>query len=138
MKAIDLNGNRVEWKIKGENVTADLRPRSKLHLRAREILRGLFPTSSLKEEVPIPVTPKQTLFIDLFLPLQKLAIEVHGGQHYKFSSHFHQSAAGFIKHKKNDRDKAEWCSLNGIKLVILPYNEDDDEWTERIQLARKG
>ncbi len=138
MNSLNLLGERIEWRVKGEVVTTDLRPRSDLHKRAREIIKVLFPTSPLKEEVPIPVRPRQILYFDLYLSLQHLAIEVHGKQHFAFSKFFHKTKQGFIKQKRNDSDKKEWCEINGIKLVILPYNEDDNEWTERIQQSRKG
>ncbi|NCV19550.1 MAG: hypothetical protein EBW42_12500 [Rhodobacterales bacterium] len=36
-------------------------------------------------------------------------IEVHGEQHYEFSAFFHGTKLNFIKHKKRDKDKKQWC-----------------------------
>jgi hypothetical protein len=39
---------------------------------------------------------------------------------------------GFLKAKKRDEEKTEWCYLNGIKQIILPFNEDVPQWQERL------
>lgn len=123
MKIITLDGIRQSWNPGGEVVRIDSKPRSQLHIAARELLLQLLPTIDAKEEVPIPITRMKTLYLDFYIPLFKWAIEVHGEQHYKFVSHFHATAAGFITQRKNDQAKQEWCELNGIKLIVLPFNE---------------
>ena len=66
------------------------------------------------------------------MPLNRTCVEVHGEQHYKFVGHYHNNALGFMKHKKRDKEKLEWCELNGIKYIELPFNESDSEWLNRI------
>lgn len=39
---------------------------------------------------------------------------------------------GFMKHKKRDLDKQEWCSVNSIQYIELPFNETIEEWKDRI------
>ena len=39
---------------------------------------------------------------------------------------------GFIKAQKRDKEKIEWCELNCIKYIELPFNENTEEWTKRI------
>jgi hypothetical protein len=39
---------------------------------------------------------------------------------------------GFMKHKKRDQEKKEWCEINGIEYIELPYNETVAEWKKRI------
>jgi hypothetical protein len=134
MKIRDLNGNIVDWKANGEVVAArDTRGRSKLHLAARDILYDLFPTTPIMEEVSIPIRRGTTQFFDFFLNSNKLAVEVHGQQHYKFNSLFHSTASDFMQQKKRDADKREWCEINNITLIELPYNETPEEWLTRIQ-----
>ena len=128
MKTIDLDGHTVNWSIKGDIVKIDRRPRSQLHLKARHLLLEVYPTVQMLEEVSIPVSKGKTLFLDFYIPLHKLAIEVHGEQHYKYVSHYHGSRIGFAKSLSNDLDKDEWCQTNGIQLIVLPYNEDENEW----------
>lgn len=101
---------------------------SKYHKRARALLKSLYPTARIYEETPIDIDGKQ-LYLDFYLPAIKLAIEVHGEQHYKYNSFFFNSKLEFAKAQKNDRDKKEWCKNNNITLIELPYNLKDEEWT---------
>ena len=87
------------------------------------------------QEVAIPLRRTEALYLDFYIPLLKKAIEVHGEQHYKFVAHFHNNAMGFIKHKKRDNDKKEWCEINGIEYIELPYNESIEQWKQRILKA---
>ena len=120
----DLDGHVSVWKAKGSEIP---NRRSKLHIMARELLRGRFPTMQILEEVAINPRIKSTLFLDFFIPLRKLAIEVQGEQHFKFNTMYHSSRQDFINQRKNDRDKSEWCNINGIELISLRY-DNMDEW----------
>lgn len=134
MRVKDLAGNIVKWKLEGAIVTAqDSRSRSKLHVQARHLLYDLFPTMQILEEVPINARPQQTQYLDFYINQIKLAVEVHGQQHYKFNSLFHSSARDFLEQKKRDADKKDWCELNNITYVELPYSESVEEWKIRIQ-----
>ena len=136
MTIIDLNGHLQQWAIKGTSVGRN--HASHLHCSARELLHTLMPTALLKEEVPLPLRRGETLYFDFYIPLYKLAIEIHGEQHFKFVRLFHQTREGFLLSKKNDKNKIAWCNANLISLITLPYNEDINEWTERIQRWRRG
>jgi len=132
MKVRDLEGNLSHFKLNGSIITAgDNRSRSKLHIQAREILYGLFPTMQILEEVLIHTRPRQNQYLDFYINKLKLAVEVHGQQHYKFNSLFHASARDFLKQKKMDQDKKEWCELNNITHIELPFNEIK-EWKKTI------
>ena len=131
MQVVDLDGNSGEWKVKGKEVTLDKRPRSSLHKTARELLKERFPTYQILEEVGVPVKRGIHLYFDFYLPLRKLAIEVHGQQHYEYNTMFHNSQLDFLKQRRHDRYKEEWCEANGIQLIVLPYNEQDS-WKEKL------
>ena len=134
MKIRDLNNEIHKWNLSGCVINAsDTRPRSKLHLRARNILVNLFPTVQIMEEVAVPITRREKLFFDFYINTIKLVIEVHGQQHYKFNSLFHTSAQDFVKQKKRDSRKREWCEYNNITYVELPYSENDEEWELKIK-----
>lgn len=133
MKIRDLNDEVWEWKLHGHIVRHnDARPRSQLHLLARNLLRELFPTVQIMEEVPIPITRREKLFFDFYINTLKLAVEAHGEQHYKFNSLFHSSAQDFVHQRKKDARKREWCEYNNITYVELPFNEGVEQWKERI------
>ena len=129
MNIIDLEGNFHKWSLKGYIAKGHLSNKSSLHLAARDLIKEKFPTFQILEEVPIPVRKSETLYLDFYLPLSKICIEVHGEQHYEFNPFFHGNRLNFFKHKKRDKDKKEWCNLNGIKVIELPYNKKS-EWNE--------
>ena len=133
MKVRDLNGDVRKWKLAGEvGRGSDERPRSQLHLKARHLLTELYPTVQIMEEVPISLRRGQTAYLDFFINTLKLAVEVHGSQHYKYNTLYHSSAQDFIGQKKRDADKKEWCKLNNFTYIELPYNEKVEQWHFRI------
>jgi len=133
MQVTDLEGNITDWKLsRAKMITQDERPRSKFHVAARKVLSEYFPTTPVVEEAPIFIRPRNRLYLDFYIPWNTLAVEVHGQQHYEYSYHFHRTRMAFLKQLSRDREKAEWCELNGVNLVILPHYEDLDEWTTKI------
>jgi hypothetical protein len=132
MRVVDLAGNVSQWKMSGNTVTKDIRPRSKDHVKVRQLLKEVFSTVQVLEEVAIQVAISSCLYLDFYIPLYKIAIEVQGEQHFKFIKHFHRTSYGFILQQKRDQQKAEWCGLNDIQLIYLPYNEDIDAWRNKL------
>lgn len=130
MQVKDLDNHTVHWQLIGNIAHGSVQNKSSLHLKARELLRSCFPTLQILEEVPIPIRKSETLYMDFYLPLIKTCIEVHGEQHFKFNRFFHNSPLGFMKHKKRDEHKKEWCEINNIKYVALSY--DNTELWEQI------
>lgn len=132
MKVLGLDGRQYPFPPSGKMPNDnDSRNRSSLHLRTREILRKMYPTERVLEEVSLPGT--RGLSADFYLPSQKTVVECHGEQHYKFIGHFHGSKLNFLRSKNNDARKKEWCVLNNISLVELPYSENEDEWQARLK-----
>lgn len=127
----DLDGNEYNWSLLGKmkNLRSNI---SGLHKKANQLILQLYPTIPILQEVVVQVRRNEKLYLDFYIPLLKKAIEVHGEQHYKFVAHFHNNALGFIRHKKRDADKQEWCLLNNIEHIELPYNESIEEWKQRI------
>ena len=108
---------------------------SLLHIRARELLRNLFPYDILNEEVFLPGTKtahNKGLYADFYIHSQRLMIEVNGQQHFDYNPYFYDNKLEFAQSKQRDLKKREWCELNGIDLVELPYNESDNEWRKHI------
>lgn len=132
MLVYDLDGNSYKWSILG-NTKNNRKNQSSLHKAANALLSEIYPTITILQEVPIAIRKNQTLYLDFYIPLLKRAIEVHGEQHYKFVAHYHSNAMGYIKHKKRDSDKKEWCEINGIEHIELPYNETIEQWKLRIK-----
>lgn len=103
---------------------------SKYHKKAKEIITEVFPFEPIHEEVTLPGSKSKftgLLYADFYLPNQNIIVEVHGEQHYKYLPFFHKSKLDFKKSQKRDRQKIEWCVLNDIKIIVLPYNKEK-EW----------
>ncbi len=141
MKIIGFNGKEYSWNLAKYSTVKnkDRSSRSQYHLRARAILSDLFHSYTILEEVKLPGSvdahKKSVLYFDFYIPNLKLAVEVHGQQHYQYSPFFHKNRRDFSKAENRDDDKRSWCELNDIELVVLKYSETDDEWRE--QLRRK-
>lgn len=135
MKVKDLDNNSYNLKLIGYVVQGnDTRHRSQLHIRARRILKDMFPTMQILEEIPIKLRQNENGFLDFYINTIKTVVEVHGEQHYKFNPLFHTSSFDFINQQKKDRDKQTWCEINNLTYVELPYNEGEEEWEKRLQL----
>jgi hypothetical protein len=128
----DLDGEESFLKLIGHTTNpGDSRPRSEYHLNARTLLHEVFPTCLILEEIGFNIRKGDTLYLDFYIPLLKLAVEVHGEQHYKYVPFYHHTLQGFFKHQKRDRDKREWCELNKIRLVEFKFNEPG-EWKKQL------
>jgi len=132
MQVKDLDGNSYNWHLTGNMAHGKIANKSSLHLTARGLISESFPTLQVLEEVPITLRKSETLYLDFYLPLKKLCVEVHGEQHYKFVGFYHNNMLSFLKSQKRDREKQEWCEINGIKYIVLPHFEDSDEWKKRL------
>lgn len=122
MKVKGLDGREYSWSLSGYQHTPNqIRPRSELHLEARKILKEIYVSFPLLEEVYIPGPEK--MYLDFFIPALMIAYEVQGRQHFEFVAHFHGDKMTFAKAKKKDRLKRDWLEINGIQLVELNYNE---------------
>jgi hypothetical protein len=133
MQIKDLDGNLCHWQLIGGISHGKAKNKSALHLLARDLVHKCFPTMQILEEVPIPLRRSETLYLDFYIPLLKRTIEVHGEQHYKFVPFYHNNLLGFVKHKKRDQEKQEWCDTNGITYIELPFNENEESWSNRIK-----
>jgi hypothetical protein len=87
-------------------------------------------TGPVLEEVWLPGSGN--LRADFYVPHVRMMVEVHGEQHLRYIPYFHGSLAGYLKAKRRDRDKSEWCQINNIRLLVLLDTETDHEWRHRI------
>lgn len=138
MKVKGINGKEYVWNLtKYDIFYDDTRKRSKYHLRARSLLKEIFHSYRILEEVKLPGSTalhrKSVLYLDFYIPSIKMAFEVHGEQHYEYSPFFHKSKADFLKAKARDEDKIEWCRINDIQIIVLNFKENDDEWRKHIK-----
>jgi len=134
MKVTGLDGREHLWNVTKYKARAKC---SKLHARARQVLTTEFPYDTIYEELTLPGSKDErqtkTLSADFFVPTRQLMVEVQGEQHYKFNSHFFENKLEFFRAQARDRLKKDWCELNKFMLVQLPFNEDDQQWLQRIR-----
>ena len=138
MKIIGLDGKERSWNLsKYKNSKNSSSPRSQYHIKARKLLRDIFPRDKILEEVSLPGsntdTRKSILFADFFIPNRSLMVEVHGQQHYEYTSFYHKKKINFYKAQARDRDKLEWCCLNDIRVVVLKYSDGLEEWERQVK-----
>lgn len=134
MKVRDLDNNITVWSLHGYTVNGnnDRNIRSSFHLEARQLLKELYPTLTILEEVPIHLRRNQIAYLDFYLPLRKMAVEVQGEQHFKFIPHFHGTLAAFAKSRRRDTEKKEWAEINGITLIEFPWTESLQQWKDKL------
>jgi hypothetical protein len=138
LKVLGINGKEYVWNLSCYDIKADdNRKRSKYHLRARCLLKEIYHSYRILEEVKLPGSTathrKGVLYLDFYIPQIKKAFEIHGQQHYEFNQFFHKSRADFILSQAKDEDKIEWCSINGIDIITLKYSDSDEEWRQQIE-----
>ena len=138
MKAIGFSGREYNWNLNKYDVYGnDKRKRSKYHLRARKLLKEIYHSYRILEEVKLPGSTlsyrRSVLYLDFFVPVIRVGIEVHGKQHYEYTPFFHKNLAGYLLSINRDEDKADWCELNNIKLIVLKYSDGDDDWRNTIK-----
>jgi hypothetical protein len=130
-----LDGKERKWNPKGG---CRDRKTSKLHQTAVKIVDRLLPHDTILEEVKLDGTKTErhgVLYLDIYLPLRRVAIEVQGQQHFEFNTFHYKNKMDFFRATARDRSKKNWCDINNIVLINLDYNEDEDEWTKRISRA---
>jgi len=109
------------------------RLKSRPHIICRTLLKRLFPFCIAAEEVHLPGA-STSLYLDFFLPSERLGVEVHGQQHFVYCERFHGNMGGFRASLKRDSEKKRLCELNGIKLAILPWDQEEN-WQQIIRAA---
>ena len=99
----------------------DSSSRSKMQFNTKQYLKKYWSNDIVFEEFPIAGT-KMTF--DFYNPNKKVAVEVQGKQHLKYTPHFHgKSKSNFLSQIRRDNDKQKFCELNNIKLVEI-YPDD--------------
>lgn len=64
------------------------------------------------------------LFFDFYIKDLGILIEVQGRQHDKYVEHFHGDKEGFLKSKKRDNLKKEFCEKSELLLIEIRSEKD--------------
>lgn len=120
MRLFDVNGRPRFKKVDDRRINWKGESKSKFQKGVKFYLYPLWYHHVVYEEFPVYGT-RYTL--DFFNATRKIAIEVQGGQHTKFTKYFQNSEFDFLKQLKNDDTKREFCERNGIKLIEIFYED---------------
>ena len=95
--------------------------RSKRQKAVKDFLKNYWFNHVIFEEFPVVGT---RLTLDFYNANKKIAIEVQGAQHIKYTKFFHGGHKNnYLEQLKRDQIKAEFCELNDIILVEI-YDSD--------------
>tara|TARA_Y100000592_G_C5482355_1_gene326450 strand:+ start:19049 stop:19459 length:411 start_codon:yes stop_codon:yes gene_type:complete len=117
-----LHGSEKRVKnIKKFLIDWDESSRSKLQFNVKKFLKKYWQNHVVFEELTIPGT---RLSLDFYNANKKIAIEVQGKQHTKYTPFFHGGYKNnFLSQLKRDQDKAKFCEINELTLVEI-YDGD--------------
>lgn len=96
---------------------------SKLELQTKFLLESIFkvPFYKIRPNFLRNEVTGHNLEIDLYNDDLKLAVEVQGDQHYKFTPFFHRNKETFLMQRYRDEMKKQKCIKEGITLIEIPY-----------------
>ena len=121
MRLFDINGRPRFKKVSDRAINWDGESKSKFQKNVKFYLHPLwYHHTGVYEEFPVYGT-RYTL--DFFNAQKKIAIEVQGGQHTKFTKYFQNSEFDFLKQLKIDDVKREFCRINDITLIEIFYED---------------
>ena len=133
MKFKTLDGkDRVVKNLKDSLIKWDSKSRSKLQQGVKLFLKKYWQGDVVFEEMRIAGT---RLSLDFYNANKKIAIEVQGQQHFKYTPFFHNTRNAYLKQIKRDVSKIDFCNLNNIKLIeIYPSDTLNKELFEKFDV----
>lgn len=108
---------------------------SQLQRRLGSLIRLRFSSFRIRENIrPRWLTsPRgERLELDFYLPELRLAFEVQGEQHYRFTPVFHKKSDDFANQVRRDIAKRERCIALGVELIELASESDWHQEQDRI------
>jgi DNA-directed RNA polymerase subunit RPC12/RpoP len=97
---------------------------SKLANKLKKYYKSNFNADLESKKVKNPLT-QYFLRYDIYLPKEKIFIEIHGGQHYSFVPYWHKTIENFEYCVYKDKIKKDFAEANGIYLEL----DLRDRWT---------
>jgi len=113
MKFKNIDGRTISINL-AKLSTCTRESASKGHQTTAEALTQVFDGFAIYQEVYI-----DRIYLDFFIPLLKIVIEVDGIQHDKYTEFFHKDGSGFLKSIKRDEQKEDFCKKNGLKFIRI-------------------
>jgi hypothetical protein len=120
MQVITLKDRSVNWHLTPQKYPIKNEgSRSKFQHQIYLELKELYSHDIILEEVKVP---DNRLFFDFVIPAVRLVIECQGKQHYEFNTRFHKYLEDFIRQQNRDQLKRDFCQINNLTLVEVPYD----------------
>jgi hypothetical protein len=95
----------------------DGKSRSKIQKATKSFLKEYWFSHVVFEEFPVAGS---RLSLDFYNANKKIAIEVQGAQHRKYTPFFHgNNKYNYINQLRRDQNKLKFCELNHIQLVEI-------------------
>lgn len=99
--------------------------RSKRQFTVKQFIKSEWKNQVVFEELPVAGTK---MSLDFYNATKKIAIEVQGAQHTKYVPHFHNNQKiNFFHQLRRDKQKKEFCEINGIKLIEIHDKDKLDQ-----------
>lgn len=93
---------------------------SKPHTVVYTIYKAAFPASKLLQGVVIE-NSSGNFEIDILDETERIAVEIHGPQHYENNHYFHRGKKhGYMMQRSHDRKKRAWCVQNNYTYLEIP------------------
>ncbi len=103
---------------------------SSLEIRFRDLIKPFWKNFLVLFQTRIPMS---LLRIDFLNVNKKIAVEINGRQHSKYTKFFHTNRNGFLQSIKRDMEKLKICEQNNIKLLELEEEDLDNFSLEYIK-----
>ena len=104
-----------------------------------EYMKSIFPQFEIINNYrPDWLRYNRNLELDIYLPELKLAIEVNGVQHYKYTPYFHDNEEDFVKQQERDEFKKKRCEEENIKMISIHYEYNYKNEEKLIKYVRKS
>lgn len=68
---------------------------------------------------------KRRMFPDFYISKLNMIIEYNGRQHYEYEEYYHKTYKDFELQVERDQYLIKYCSENNIKLLMIPYLDND-------------
>lgn len=118
MKFKTLNGAvRSIPRVKKYLIDWDAKSKSKIQKATKDFLKEFWLKHVVFEEFPVAGTK---MSLDFYNANKRIAIEVQGQQHVKYTPFFHgNNKYNYINQLRRDQNKQEFCEINDIKLIEI-------------------
>ena len=123
MKFKTLTGAvRTIPKVKNYLIDWEGKSRSQIQKATKDFLKDYWGKHVVFEEFPVAGTK---MSLDFYNANKKIAIEVQGQQHTKYTPFFHgNNKYNYINQLRRDQEKQNFCEINDIQLVEI-YSTDE-------------